>query len=256
MRYTARLTVTTLAAALAFSGCASTPVAPQVASNSVLPGTQMYPVEAPGPITTIEVYDSQQHKRVEADVLSLKSSEIRARLTSMDTFISIEREEADGSFKYLGSSAKVGRGKYRVIFDFVNYTTQKINYAEAKGAEPLGMIAVGLRITASLDTSANSLDLGGLFPVGLAASNGKVTGSLSFHLYGVQNDKIYATVPTIPISLDLNGIQKAFESAATVRALIGVDETKLEPYLIGVSQVKAGDAKKIIDAATQQMVRK
>lgn len=250
------VTVVAFVSLFGLSGCATIDTSKPTIDKAIIDGgyvskVQMIPMEIPMPVRTIEVYDEATKKRVEADVLSLKSSEIRGRLTSTETFITIEKRDTSGSLSYLGAGGKVSRGSYRVTFDYANYTNQNISFNDATA---IGRIGVGLRITADLETSANNVDLSGLIPIGLAAQDGKVTGQLSFRVYGMSNDKISLSAPTQSI-LDVSAIQKSFEAAAAVRILFGLEETKLEPYLIGVADIKPADAKKAIEAASNKLTK-
>lgn len=219
-------------------------------SSSITPKARMIPADIPMPITTIQIYDAQQNKRVEADVLSLKPDVIRSRLTSTETLISVEKRDTSGSLTYLGAGGTVKKGSYKVTFDYANYTNQKITFDNNKQA--IGRIGVGLRITAILETKKDGVDLSGLIPIGLAAEDQKVSGQLHFLVYGISNDKIAIAVPSQAI-LDVSAIQKSFEAAAAVRILFGLEETKLEPYLIGVADVDPVNAPKALEAATQQL---
>lgn len=235
------------------SGCASI-LTPKSTINSV-PGiskARMIPNENPMAITTIEIWDPKQNRRIEADVLSLQPAVIRGRLTSTETLVSVEKRDTSGTFTYLGSGGKVAKGSYRVIFDYANYTNQSITFTDNNKA--IGKIGVGLRITAELETNENGVDLSGLIPIGLAAQDKKVSGQLRFHVYGMSNDKVGLAVPTQAI-LDVSAIQKSFEAAAAVRILFGLEDTKLEPYLIGVADISPADAKKALEAATQKLIR-
>ncbi|CAI8706277.1 Lipoprotein [Pseudomonas sp. IT-196MI5] len=245
-------TIATAAALLVLcniSGCATVDTSNSLVNSDV----QLIPLSMPMPVKTIEIYNEKTKKRVDADVLSLKSSDIRARLTGYDTFVTIEQFNSSGSLTYLGSGGKVSRGKYRVTFDYTNYTNQKVSFNDSD-KPAIGRIGVGLRITADLTTSANEVDLSGLLPLGFAAEDKKVTGSLRFLVYGMSNDKIPLAAPTQQI-LDVSAIQKSFEAAATVRVLFGLEETRLEPWLIGVSGVKPAEADQAIKAATNKLIK-
>ena len=235
------------------SGCASVDVEKAAVEGGLPEKAKIIPTDIPTPIKTIEIYDAAKNKRVEADVLSLKSKEIRERLTSTETLVSIEKKDASGSLSYLGAGGKVAKGSYRVTFDYANYTTQNVTFNADKSAA-LGMIGVGLRITADLETTENGVDLGGLLPIGFAAQNSKVSGRLGFRVYGMSNDKVALAVPSNAI-LDVTSIQQSFESAAAVRVLFGLEDTKLEPYLIGVAGIQPLDAKNALEAATQKLTK-
>ncbi|MHB1399024.1 MAG: hypothetical protein ACYDAI_13985 [Trichloromonadaceae bacterium] len=144
----------------------------------------------------------------------------------------------------------MSKGSYKVTFDYANYTNQNITFSDDK-SRAIGRIGVGLRITADLVTTENGIDLGGLLPLGLAAQDKKVSGRLSFLVYGMSNDKVAIAVPSQSI-LDVTSIQQSFEAAATVRVLFGLEDTKLEPYIMGVADIKPSEAKKALDAALKE----
>jgi hypothetical protein len=245
----------TILVPLVLVGCAtvegsSSILLPESTAAVLGSGAQMIPTPIPMPVRSLEIWDATQGKRVEKDVLALTSSTIRDRLTATETFITVEKRDMSGALTYLGAGGKVSRGSYRVTFDFVNYTNQSIQFAGAGADEAVGRLGVGLRITADLETSSNQVDLSGLIPIGLAAQEGKVSGQLRFLAYGLSNPKLNQAVPSQSI-LDVSSIQKSFEAAAAVRILFGLDETRLEPYLIGVANVRPSQAKGALDAASR-----
>lgn len=246
MKYCKRIIICCLFV-LITAGCASMPSIG--ASMDILMTQEMIPLDIPLPIETIEVYDDVTKSRIEVDVLSLESSKIRERLTSTETFISVEKRDSSGSLTYLGSGGRVSRGIYRVTFDYVNYMNQKVTFTDSDEVA-VGKIGVGLRIIAELETNEDNVDLSGLLPLGLAAKDNKVTGNLKFHVYGISNDKISLAVPTESI-LDVSSIQKSFESAAAVRILFGLEETKLEPYLLGIADI----SQKNVDKAAENLLK-
>jgi hypothetical protein len=255
------ITITTLSF---LSGCARTTFENKIdetpfnATVSGIPTTRNYapmiPAEIPMPIKTIEIYDKNQNKRIEADVLSLSSKDIRDRLTSTEILISVEKHDTNGTLTYLGAGGKVAKGNYRVTFDYANFTNQEIKIDNEDKISAIGRIGVGLRITADLETFEDGVDLGGLLQIGLATQNKKVSGWLNFNVYGMSNDKVAFTIPS-QSNLDVTSIQQSFNAAATVRVLFGLEETKLEPYLLGVAGIKPADAKKALSAATKKLAR-
>lgn len=251
MKTTIKIFIVTLVSIGALSGCATIDIPKETLDQSIV---RMIPTEIPTPIKTIEVYDDAQGKRIEKDVLSMKSADIRARLTSTETFIAVDKRDTSGSLTYLGAGGKVSKGTYRVTFDYVNYTNQNIAFNGDEKNTAIGNIGVGLRITADLTTSEDGVDLSGLIPIGLAAQDRKVSGHLNFRVYGMSNDKIALAVPATAI-LDVSSIQKSFEAAAAVRILFGLEETKLEPYLIGVANIKPAESKKALKAAEDKLTK-
>ncbi|WP_284383589.1 hypothetical protein [Pseudomonas putida] len=233
------------------SGCGTvSATAPSGAAyNSQLP---IIPLATPVPIRTIETFDKKTNTRIETDVLAMKSAEIRKRLTNYETFTTIQKRDISGGLTYVGNSAKAAKGNYIITFDYVNSSTQEVKFNGSEG-KALGQIGVGLRITAEVTTFTNDVDIGGLMPIGIAFKDNKVSGSLRFKAFGLSNDKVATLIPADVQSLDVSGIQKAFEAAATVRLLISLDETTLEPNLIGVTGVAINESQKALDAAKSQL---
>ncbi|WP_414456186.1 hypothetical protein [Enterobacter quasiroggenkampii] len=198
------------------------------------PTDKIIPLQIPKPILSLDVYDKKRGARVDKDVLSLTSKEIRERLTSTETFVTIEKYDASGRIGYLGANAKASKGSYKVTFDYINYTIKDITPNQGSSEPVQGRIGVGLRITADLTTTSNGVDLSNLLPIALAVQENKAYGQLKFLAYGISNDKVASLTPTYT-ALDIGSIQKALEAIATVRILFNLDDTKLEPYLLGVS---------------------
>lgn len=208
----------------------------------------MIPVPFPTAIRTLEVYDATQKKRVEKDVLAMTSEEIREHLKTTETFITIEKRDNSGKFVYIGNSGKVDKGVYRVTFDYLSYTNESLS-ANGYGAKSaIGRIGVGLRVTAELSAEANSVDLSGLLPIGIAAQQNKISGQLRFTAYGIYHPSLSMAVPASAF-VDASGIQKSFEAAAAVRALFSDPNSKLTPYLIGVARVEPSIASQVIESA-------
>lgn len=250
IRNTIRLITVGLMITLA--SCANMPKNAALVSVAISEA-DMIPVKNPMPVQTIEVYDKIQKKRVEADVLSLDSKTIRNRLTSTRTFISVEKQNSNGEFNYVGAGGKVSKGTYKVTFDYTNYMNRNIDIDDNTTA--IARIGVGLRVTATLDTSSKEVDVSGLLPIGLAAKDNKVSGQIEYYVYGMSNDKISVAAPS-PKTLDLSSIQEAFEASAKTKVMFNLDETSLEPYIIGLAQVESKDAKKASEIATEKLSKK
>lgn len=234
---------------LIMAGCSSMS---DIERNTIVTATtaDMIPVPNPVAVKTIEIYDKTQKKRIDADVLSLDSSVIRKRLTSTRTFISVEKQDSNGSFSYIGAGGQVSKGTYRVTFDYTNYLNKPFQIDDNTSA--IARVGVGLRVTALLDTSSKSVDVSGLLPIGLAAKDNKVSGQIEYYVYGMSNDKISIAAPS-PKTLDLSSIQEAFEASAKTKVMFNLDETTLEPYLIGLAQVTTENVDKAGEVASREL---
>ena len=199
-----------------------------------LPADKIIPIETPKPTNTIDIYDKKRGVRVDRDILSLSSKEIRERLTSTETFVTVEKYDASGRVGYLPLEAKASKGRYKITFDYVNFTIKDITVNSNPVKVIQGRVGVGLRITADLTTSSSGVDLRNLIPIAFAVQENKAVGQLKFLAYGISNDKVASLTPTNAV-LDVSSVQKAIEAIATVRVLFNLDDTKLEPYLLGVS---------------------
>jgi hypothetical protein len=217
---------------VALTGCAKTIAQTSVPLASTV-GLEMIPLESPVPIQTIEIYDPAAGTRVETDVRALSAGDLRRELSATTTFITVEKQNAKGSFDFMGSGGSIEHGVYRMTFDYVNYTTYEIKTSD-NNVFGVGQIGVGLRIIAHISNTSGRINVGGLLPVGLAAEAGNINGSLSLRVLGMSNDKLALSVPG-SLTLDASGIQKAFESAAAVRVLFVDDDTQITPWLLGVS---------------------
>ena len=237
--------------ALWLTGCSSVVPGPAPDGAKLDPQLAIIPLTTPVPIRTIETFDKKTNKRIDTDILTMKSSDIRKRLTNYETFTTIQKRDTSGGFTYVGNSVKAAKGTYRITFDYTNSRTQEIEFDGAKKA--YGQVGVGLRITAEVTTLTNDVDIGGLMPLGIAFKDNKVSGSLRFKAFGLSNDKVASLIPADVQGLDVSGIQKAFEAAATVRLLISLDETTLEPNLIGVTGVSVSESQNALEAAKSQL---
>lgn len=244
--------ISMLGAIIGLFGCVNMPLDNKAIANISISESDMIPVKNPMAVQSIEIYDRAQKKRIDADVLSLTSKQIRSRLTSTRTFISVEQRDSSGEFSYIGAGGKVSKGTYRITFDYVNYMNKSIELSKSQSA--IGRIGVGLRVTATLDSESKNVDVSGLLPIGLAAKDKKISGQIEYYVYGMSNDKISVAAPS-PKTLDLSSIQEAFEASAKTKVMFNLDETILEPYLIGLAKVKAKDAKKASEIATEKLAK-
>lgn len=233
------------------TGCSNNTVVP--ANSDSYGQMAMIPLSNPIPIKSLEVYDQKSGKRISSDILSMKSSDIRKRLTTYEAITTIQKRDVSGGLTYLGSGAKVGKGSYVITFDYVNSSTQEVVFDEAKRRVALGKIGVGVRITAEITTKTNDINISGLIPLGVAYQSNNISGGIYFKAFGLNNDKVPSLIPVDMQELNAAGLQKAFEAAATVRVLMSLDETSLEPYLIGVTGVGVSDAREALDAAKKKV---
>lgn len=227
--------ITIFTVILLLSGCGTMKNASIDAGVIPLPEDKIVPLQIPKPIRTLDIYDSQLGVRVDKDILSLTSKQIRERLTTTETVVTIEKYDGSISLGYLGANAKAAKGRYKITFDYVNSTIKDVSLNKNEADTIQGRIGVGLRITVDLTTTSNGLDLSSLLPIALAVKDEKATGTVRFLAYGLSNEKFSSLLTPTIATLSPDSIQKTIESIGAERIIFNLDETKLEPYLLGIS---------------------
>lgn len=92
-------------------------------------------------------------------------------------------------------------------------------------------IGVGLRITADVQIRTDSLNLD-LFGLGVAASQGKASGTLVVQTLGVTGENISALIP-VASELNKNTIENAIMSLGAIKAKMYESKTILAPKVLG-----------------------
>uniref|UniRef100_UPI00404B9FEC hypothetical protein n=2 Tax=Gelidibacter sp. TaxID=2018083 RepID=UPI00404B9FEC len=92
-------------------------------------------------------------------------------------------------------------------------------------------VGVGLRIQASVTTLKDSVNLGSLYGLGLAASQNKLNGTLIIQTLGISGENISQIVP-IPDRINESTIQTALQSLATIKSKIYDVKTIIRPQIV------------------------
>jgi len=93
-------------------------------------------------------------------------------------------------------------------------------------------IGVGLRVHASVTASKDSLNIGSLFGLGVAASQNEITGSLIIQTLGISGKEISQLMP-ISEQINQSTIQNAMQAIATMKSKLYDAETDIFPQVIG-----------------------
>lgn len=188
------------------------------------------PVVMPVKVETLRMYDTDSKTFKEIPVATLSKSQIRNLLTNSSSNMTIQKKDTSGNFKYIPLGFNIQKGEYKITYDFTNSFNQEFELRE--GVTTTGEFGVGVRLIAEVVTKSNSVDLNGLIPLLINAKNNKLSGSIKYNTYGIRHPKINAVSPP-NLNLSEESIQKAFEAIATSKVLIDLDETILEPNLLG-----------------------
>ncbi|RQS26943.1 hypothetical protein DIE03_21615 [Burkholderia sp. Bp8992] len=95
-------------------------------------------------------------------------------------------------------------------------------------------IGVGLRVTATLNTTKAGVNLGNLIAIGAAAQASQLSGTLVVQTLGLTGENISTALP-IPSDISLASIQSAIQALGTMKAkLYDTSKTHVEPRVVGV----------------------
>ncbi len=92
-------------------------------------------------------------------------------------------------------------------------------------------VGVGLRIQASVTVLKDSVNLGSLYGLGIAASQNKLNGTLIIQTLGISGENISPIIP-IPDRINESTIQAAMQSLATIKSKIYDKKTKIIPQVV------------------------
>lgn len=95
-------------------------------------------------------------------------------------------------------------------------------------------IGVGLRVHASFTVLSDSVNIGSLFGLGVAASQNKIVGTMVTQTLGVSGKDISQLMP-ISDEINQSTIQDAIQAIATMKSKLYDDSTDINPQVIGFS---------------------
>ncbi|WP_124453894.1 hypothetical protein [Burkholderia sp. Bp8992] len=166
--------------------------------------------------------------------------------------LAIGQIDTNGNVTYGPVSMSVENGRYVVTVDYIKSNTYplfvKKTDARSDGsfratfvsdgkladlAVPV-YIGVGLRVTATLNTTKAGVNLGNLIAIGAAAQASQLSGTLVVQTLGLTGENISTALP-IPSDISLASIQSAIQALGTMKAkLYDTSKTHVEPRVVGV----------------------
>jgi len=198
------------------------------------------------PISPIEysqrviIYDAA--KKSKFDTLSLK--ELSADKAGVFKFLPNEAvhvtlqkfDTEHNSFAYGPASVTDKIGNYTVIMDYCKFTAINALNGDSRCAG-ITKVGIGLRITANIETLEPGVNTGSLFELGMAAQTGKLKGTISIDVIGIESHQITDLVPS-PSEISPTSIQNALQAIATIKAKIYDNETYLFPQVLAVKKLE------------------
>lgn len=122
--------------------------------------------------------------------------------------------EANSSVSYLIANVAVKGQNVVVRQDY-----QKFLPFTKPGDNVVYRVGIAIRIVASVQILKGEVNTGGLLPLGIAASAGRVSGSLEMAVLGISGANITSAIP-LPSQITPETVQKAIEAAAVIKSRI------------------------------------
>lgn len=245
-----RFSIIILAAALLFTSCKSTlPTTTGDPLNAVSYGYQ--PLD-PLPVD-VKINDVVIDPLTQPEAVLNALSDETIRLVTGEVTASGRVAYGTASMGYKGHS-------YEVIIDYMKFQTygkpfkysvngRKTDVYLTTDSVPQGTkfereilplyIGIGLRLKASITVNEGKVNLGNLFSIGMAASAGKVTGTLVVQTLGISGKDISGLVP-MPTEISAASIQSAITAVSTIKTKIYDPDTRITPRTIGFYNVLGG----------------
>lgn len=195
------------------------------------------------PISPIEyeqdviIYDSSLTTKF--DTLSVKElsgnkKKILTFLPNEAVYVTVQKIDASGNISYGPASITASSGNYTVIMDYCKFTTLKALNGQNSCAG-FTKVGVGLRITANIQTLEAGLNTGSLFGLGLAAQLGKLKGTMSIDVIGMESSQITDLIP-LPSEISPTSIQNALQALAAIKTKIYDLQTRLFPQIVAIKK--------------------
>lgn len=175
------------------------------------------------------------------DTLSLKELSASKKkviefLPNESVFVSVQKTDAAGNVTLAPASITAAKGTYTVIIDYCKFTSLK-SIKKENTCIGFAKVGVGLRITANIETSEDGISTGSLFGLGLAAEMGKLKGTMSLEVIGMESSQISELIP-MPSDIGQTAIQNALQSLAAIKTKIYDEKTRLYPQIMAVKRAE------------------
>ncbi len=230
-----------LFAVCSLQGCVSeTPIDPRTLNLESPNGYTDFVPQTPQRSPLITYYDGNGAE-VTKSWTQLNNSQTMNILSNTRAEITVGKFDAQGNLTYLVAKAAAKVGTYRVVMDYCNYVTQNVTDATStttpKAILGQGRVGVGLRLTADILTTSADVNLGSLLALGIAASTGRVRGTMTVESIGIRVPGNAGPILS-NTTIDESSIQKTLESIAVIQSKIADTSTVLDPQVLAVKPLK------------------
>lgn len=142
-------------------------------------------------------------------------------LNEFEFSLKLYKDEGAGRLSYLGSSATVDAGNYKMIYAFQQYLTE--------GYDKYG---VSIRLEINFSTKGKKLDIGSIPGLSASASKSTISGNISMSVHGLVTPKAAYILP-IPTSLNEASASQFLNYMGILKTMISeadaIQPVKLSP---------------------------
>jgi len=192
------------------------------------------------PVDPVEFEDqiriaSGENLIVSKDMKLLTREETLGFLNNETVLVSIGMLTKEGSINYLPITISKKNSSYKVTMDYMKYATlAQISNNQFIGSKRVG---VGLRLISLITTAEAGINIGDLYSIGLAAKDGKLSGTLIIEVIGIKSKEVTTLIP-FPSEINQTTIQNAMQALATIKSKIYDKETKLYPQVMAIKKYR------------------
>lgn len=204
------------------------------------------------PVDPVEFEDEIKIKNINGSLDSkaiklLSREETLGFLNNETVLVSIGEFKQEGSLEYLPIAFSKKNTSYKITMDYMKYATlAKFSDQKFIGSRRVG---VGLRLISLINTAEAGINISDLYSIGLAAKQGKLSGTLIIEVIGIKSKEVTSLIP-LPSEINQTTIQNAMQALATIKSKIYDEETSLYPQVMAIKEYQGKEIIKDSDDQT------
>lgn len=157
---------------------------------------------------------------------NLPNEEVLRILPNEEMNLIVGEVSDNGSIIYTPFSVTKKGHTYVVSMDYTKYTSVRMNEGDDESSKELFdhytiivKVGIGIRVTASFIAAEDSIRIGSLYGIGLAAQQNKISGTLKVQTIGISGKDISSLIP-MPSEINVTTIQDAIQAIGGIKAKI------------------------------------
>jgi len=172
---------------------------------------------------------------VSKDIKLLNREETLGFLNNETVLVAVGEINREGEINYLPITFSKKNTSYRITMDYMKYATlAQISENQFIGSKRVG---VGLRLISLITTAEAGINISDLYSIGLAAKEGKLSGTLIIEVIGIKSKEVTSLIP-LPSEINQTTIQNAMQALATIKSKIYDEETSLYPQVMAIKKYR------------------